>query len=319
MTRLLPLAVCSLLMLSASAFSRPLDKIRKDALVVGIRSGDLPFGYSSVSGKEGLEHDLAAALSQGLGVRFQVVEIASQKEGEEKLLADKIDILLGRVKSVPGLRERFLATIPYFRSGLGILALKSNRSIFTLTDLDGRPVAATSGTDADRLIDDFVPKAKLELVRTSQEGLSLLRSGAVEAFIHDRSALQTEAAKDPSLRVLDVTLTEDDYVILVGRKYASLQTALNVQLARLRSISSSEAQSGLAALCARYKLDPGIKPVVVRSANASAASAPTSASATGFASPDLAHRLDAIERDLRGIQQTLSHIDSLLEARDAGR
>ena len=319
MRRILAMVACALLLLSASVHSRSLDKIRKDALVVGIRSGDLPFGYSAVSGKEGLEHDLAAALSQGLGVRFQVVEVSSQKEGEEKLLADKIDVLLGRIKAVPGLRERFSVTSPYFRSGLGILALKSNRSIFTLSDLDGRPVAATSGNDADRLIDDFVPKAKLELVRTSQEGLSLLRSGMVEAFIHDRSALQAEAAKDQALRVLDVTLTEDDYVILVGKRYASLQAALNGQMERLRTIPSPEAQSGLSALCARYKLDPGIKAIVARAATAPTPSPSVAASSAGAATGDLARRLEAIERDLRGIQQTLSHIDSMLDARDAGR
>ena len=308
------LASLFVLVLAGFASHRSLDKIRKDGLVVGLRSGPLPFGHSNAQGQEGLEHDLAAALSRGIGARFQVVEVASQKEGEQLLQADKIDILIGRVRSTPALRERFSATSPYFRTGLGILALKSNRSIFTLSDLDARAVAAVSGSDADRLIDDFVPKARLELVRTAQEGMVLLRSGGVEALIHDRSALQAEAARDPSLRVLDVTLTEDDYVVAVGKRNGSLLAALNAEMEKLRTASSPDGQSQLSALCARYQIDPGIKPIVKQPVKPVAASVPS-------ASPpqDIGHRLEAIERQLRELQQTLSRIDTQLERRDSGR
>jgi hypothetical protein len=156
--------------------------------------------------------------------------------------------------------------------------------------------------------------AKLELVRTPQEGLALLRSGGVEALIHDRAALQAEAVRDPSLRVLDVTLTEDDYVVVVGKRNGSLLAALNAEMEKLRTVAAPNGQSPLAALCARYQIDPGIKPIVKQPVKPTAASGPAAAPPQ-----DIGRRLDAIESRLRELQQTLSRIDSLLERSDSGR
>jgi ABC-type amino acid transport substrate-binding protein len=185
---------------SLPAAGRPLDKVRKDALTVGIGTDNPPFGYNETADRKGLEYDLVAALADQMGVRFRVVKLGSQRDGEEKLLADRVDIVIGSVKSTEDLRQRFLVTVPYFRTGLGIMVLKSNQSVYTLSDLNGRPVAATPESNADKLIENFIPKAKLELVRTTTDGLTLLTSGEVDAFVNDRSTLQAESARNPALR-----------------------------------------------------------------------------------------------------------------------
>lgn len=300
------------------AVARPLDKVRKDALTVGIRTDNPPFGYSEAAERKGLEYDLVAAIADGLGIRFRVVKLASQHEGEEKLQADKVDLVIGSVKSTEELRERFLVTGPYFRTGLGILVLKSNQSVYTLTDLNGRPVAATPESNADKLIDNFIPKAKLELVRTTPEGLSMLEKGDVDAFVHDRSILQAESARNPALRLLDVSLTEDNYAILVNKRSNSLLEALNAQLERLRTPGSGGSPTPLAVLCARYKLGFTVKPVA-RAGNPAAVAVQASPVATrpqrsGAGSEDLERRMDSLERRLQEIQSSLAEINAILKA-----
>jgi ABC-type amino acid transport substrate-binding protein len=298
--------------------ARPLDKVRKDALTVGIRTDNPPFGYDETADRKGLEYDIVAAIADGMGIRFRVVKLASQHEGEDKLLADKVDLVIGSVKSTEELRERFLMTGPYFRTGLGILVLKSNQSVYTLTDLNGRPVAATPESNADKLIDNFIPKAKLELVRTTPEGLAMLEKGDVDAFVQDRSILQAESARNSALRLLDVSLTEDNYAILVNKKSNPLVDALNVELDRMRTPPPAGGQSPLAALCARYKLGFTVKPIAAKAsapAGGPTQAAPvTRAQSSGGTGPeDLERRLNNVEKLLQEIQASLAEINATLK------
>lgn len=326
------------------AVARPLEKVKNDALTVGIRSGNVPFGYNETSDRKGLEYDLVAAIAEGMGCKsgFRVVPLASQREGEEKLLADKIDLVIGTVKASPEIKDRFLTSNPYFRTGLGIMVMRSNQNIFTLTDLNDRYVAATPETNADKLIESFLPRAKLEVVRSSTEALGMLQKGDVEAVVHDRSMLQVEATRNQAFRLLDVSLTEDNYVILVNKKFSSLLDAVNAQLDRLRTVPSLEAVSPLAAICARYRLGATIKPIVkagtapvaVPSVGLPAAQVTPPASQTpapsrpGNSSPasqpgspkDLERRMDGVERQLQDIQRSLSEINAALQRlQPAGR
>ena len=245
-----------------------------------------------------------------MGIRFRVVNLPSQRVGEDMLQADKVDMVIGSVKSTEELRQRFLVTGPYFRTGLGILVLKSNQSVYTLSDLNSRPIAATPESNADKLIDNFIPKAKLELVRTSQEGIGLLEKGDVDAFVHDRSILQAESARNPALRLLDVSLTEDNYAILVNKKSSQLLDALNAQLERMRTSALPEGPSPLAELCARYKLSFTVKPPAKPGVPGGASQARRSQQA---AEPqDLEHRVQVLELRLQEIQASLAEINAIL-------
>lgn len=307
--------------------ARPLDKVRKDALTVGVRVGNPPFGYSETGERKGLEYDLAAAIAEGLGCRFRVVTIPNQREGEEMLQSDKVDLVLGSVKATPEIKERFYTSNPYFRTGLGIMVMRSNQSIFTLTDLNDRYVAATPETNADKLIEAFLPKAKLEVVRNTEDGLGMLQKGDVEAMVHDRSILQTESGRNSAFRVLDVSLTEDNYVILVNKRSSNLLDAVNGEINRLRTVPSPEAVSPLAAICARYKLGATIKPIVRAGAPSMGVSSvglpaspdaqPTTPTTTRASrssgssnsdQSDLEQRLATVERQILDMQRALSEL-----------
>lgn len=316
--RSIPSACLAVAICSISVGARPLDKVRKDALTVGIGTDNPPFGYNETADRKGLEYDLVAALSEGMGVRFRVVKLGSQREGEEKLLADRVDIVIGSVKSTEDLRDRFLTTVPYFRTGLGIMVLKSNQSVYTLSDLNGRPVAATPESNADKLIENFIPKAKLELVRTTTDGLTLLGTGEVDAFVNDRSTLEAESERNPAMRLLDVSLTADNYVILVNKKSGTLLEALNTELNRMRTPSSPDSQCPLALLCAKYKLGFTVSPATRPGIPAVSAAGPSPRTTASRDAPqDLESRLEAVERQLKEIQASLAQINADLRA--AGR
>jgi ABC-type amino acid transport substrate-binding protein len=223
-------------------------------LVVGFRTDNRPFGYNRLDAQRpGIEYELISAIARHHNRTFTVREVASQREGEELLDRDQIDLLIGSVKSTPELRQRFNATSPYFRTGLGIIVLRSNQNVFTLGDLNGRPVAATPESNADRLIENFIPQAKLEIVRTSADGLAMLQRNEAEGMVHDRSTLQSEVARNPSLRLLDVSLSEDNYVIAVNRRSAQVLENINAALTKLTEAKGTEVPA-IAAIFTRYNL-----------------------------------------------------------------
>jgi polar amino acid transport system substrate-binding protein len=325
------IATMMLMSQASLVVARPLDKVRKDALTVGIRVGNPPFGYNETGDRKGLEYDLAAAIAEGLGCRFRVVNIQNQRDGEDMLQTDKVDLVLGSIKATPEIKERFYTSNPYFRTGLGIMVMRSNQSIFTLTDLNDRYVAATPETNADKLIESFLPKAKLEVVRNTADGLGMLQKGDVEAMVHDRSMLQTEAQRNSAFRLLDVSLTEDNYVMLVNKRSSNLLDAVNGEINRLRTVPSPEAVSPLAAICARYKLGATIKPIVRAGAPSMGvpavglpaasdapppAARPTTRSSNSDQS-DLEQRLSAAERQILDMQRALSEITATLQQRNS--
>lgn len=241
--------------------ARPLARVRKEGLTVAVRPGPLPFG-AAAGAQRGLDVDLVTAIAEGLGVRYRITEIASFPEAQSLLAADKIDLIIGGVRSSPELKTSNLVTAPYYKSGLGILALRSNRELYTLSDLDGRPVAATPESGADKLLESFLPKARLELVPSLQEGLDLLQKGEVHAVVGDQATLGQIQLKTPAFRLLDVSLTQDEFVLLANRNSASLVEAINEQLRVMRTVRSTVDASDLATLCARYNLPETVGKIV---------------------------------------------------------
>lgn len=305
------------LVLVGIASARPWERCR--TLVVGFRTDNPPFGYNRADAQRpGIEYELVSAIARHHNRTFTVREVASQREGEDLLERDQIDLLIGSVKSTPELRQKFNATTPYFRTGLGIIVSRSNQNVFTLGDLNGRPVAATPESNADKLIESFIPQARLEIVRTSADGLAMLQRNEVEGMVHDRSTLQSEVARNSSLRLLDVSLSEDNYVIAVHRtRSPQVLENINAALTKLTEARGTEVPA-ISAIFTRYRLGYAVRPSVV-AANSGVrpvppptgtATAGTSAPGTTAALPPpaanpLEDRVRRLETQVQDLQRTI--------------
>ena len=303
MTRSIPRAAFWLILcLTASIFGRPFEKIRKDALTVGIQPGASPFGLIDAPEGKGIEYDIISSIASRLGLHFRLVRLGSLNEGENLLASDRIDVIISHVKATPQLHERFLLSSSYYKTGLGTLTLKSNQSIFTISDLNNHAVAITPESGAETLLSSFAPKAKPEMVHSVAEALSLLEKGDVEAVIHDNPILMAEQSKNPGLRLLDVNFTEDNYVLLCNRKSSSLMAALNIELTKLRT-ATAQAPDPLSVICSRYKIPSTIKPIC-NNCNAPPTSSPVTmtSSTTSKSNEEL---IDSLLRQVQEMEATL--------------
>lgn len=304
------IAAAALLFLAIPASSRPLAKIRRDILIVAVRTGPLPFGVAPTGADKGLDLDLVAAIARGIGVNFRTIETKSPAEAQDLLSQDKVDLVIGGVRATPSLRETYQVSSPYYRTGLGILTLRSNQDLFTLSDLEAKPVAATPESGADKLLESFLSKPRLEMVRGIPDGIELLQRGEVQAIIGDLATLSAIEQKSSSFRVLDVSLTQDEFVLLSNRKSAGLMDALNDQIRMLRTSASEQEQSPLGALCAKYRLSETISRVVRPGAAQAVRATPPPKAAAAADGATLEARIQALEAAIAELREKLDALQA---------
>lgn len=311
MNRLMAIAAVPLLLLTAPGSSRPLAKIRRDILIVAVRTGPLPFGVAPSGADKGLDLDLVAVIAKGIGVNFRTIVTQSPAEAQDLLSQDKVDLVIGGVRATPHLRDTYQVSSPYYRTGLGILTLRSNQDLFTLSDLEAKPVAATPESGADKLLESFLSKSRLEMVRGIPDGVEMLQRGEVQAIIGDLATLSAMGQKSPSFRVLDVSLTQDEFVLLANRKSAGLIDAVNDQIRMLRTSASEQEQSPLGALCAKYRLSETINRIVRPGTTSTARTAPTTPSKAGSTDGStLDARVQALEAAVSELREKLEALQA---------
>jgi len=246
--------ICLGFLCAIQGWSRPLSAIRKDAFTIGVREENPPFGKFKTPAERGFEYELAAELSNRIGApRFRIVTIKSMSEGVEMLGKKKIDALIGTIKPNSEISAQFLVSNPYYQTSLAIATLASSKTVYSLTDLNGKYVAYTPDTKASLIVEKFIPKAKPEVVPSIEGGVDLLLKGEVEAVLHDKAVLAWLASTNKSIKLLPNNLSEDSYSILFDKQSSQLQTEVNTALQAML-VSAGSNTSPLAILCAKYGL-----------------------------------------------------------------
>lgn len=299
--------ICFLILLlcANASWARPLPTIRKDALTVGIRMANTPFGNNSTPAGKGFEHDLVAEISKELKApRFRIVVVNSLGEGFDKLEKRRLDLFLSTIKPDPQIEKRFVFTQPYYKTNLAIATLASNNQIFSLSDLNSHYIAYTPETKAGIIAQRFLPKSKVEVVPEINLGLELLLKKEVTAVLHDRAVLEWVALNNKSIAVLPNNLSDETYVILSDKKSSPLVEEVNRILKKLLE-APSENQSRMAQLLAKYQL-PMTLPETIIAAPSSTASKPVSKNATPKGSPE-----ERLNKALSLIEQLRMELESL--------
>ena len=244
--------VALLLLPSASLaqYSEALDgrlkKIR-DSQSIGIayRVDAAPFSFEEDKQVIGYSIDICrrvvGAIERQLGIRelkIRWVRVTSQTrfeaivKGQADLECGSSTATLGRMKTVD-----FSSFV--FIDGTGLI-VKASLAANVLSDLGGRKIGVISGTSNERALNDAlrnrVINATIVPVRSREEGLEQVESGAIDAFASDRVLLIALVAKskDPKqLALLGDALSFEPYAIGLPRGDWQMRLAVNSALAQI--------------------------------------------------------------------------------------
>jgi glutamate/aspartate transport system substrate-binding protein len=247
-------AIAALLILPALALAQgaspPLEgrlKKIKDTQTIGVayRTDAVPFSFEENKQPTGYSIELCrrvvGAIEKQLGlkelkIRWVPVTVQNRftavAKGDADLECGSSTVTLSRMKEVD-----FSSYI--FVDGTGLL-VKSSLAAKNLGDLGGKKIGVIAGTSNERALNEAlksrVVNATVVPLKTREDGLEQLESGAIDAFASDRVLLVGLAgqAKDPkSLALLSDALSFEPYAITLPRGDWQMRLAVNSALAQI--------------------------------------------------------------------------------------
>lgn len=175
-------------------------KDRGRLLVGGVETSTLFSQRDDTDGKlYGFDAGLTQLLTRyvlGDQTKFELTKVTSDTR-ESVLQNNQVDCVFATY-SINDTRKQLISFAgPYYSSHQGILVTKDNASIHGLNDLAGKRVAVQSGSTGPAILAQACPDAKQQEFTTSSEAEEALSQGRVDAYVIDRTMLESTVAKQP--------------------------------------------------------------------------------------------------------------------------
>jgi hypothetical protein len=207
-----------ILVLANFSHGRSLASIRKDAFTVGVNSCD-----------SAAEYDFIAEITSKMKFsRFRLVAFENANAGQKLLLDGKIDAIVAKITYFSHLENKFLVSSPYGKMEIAVATGARNSEIWTLADLNGKPIAFIPKDISSEQISSIWQSSKPIAAKNLSDALNFLQTGQAKAIIANRQTLESE--KIYGLRVFPNKLAENDIVALFALNSKDLHEEFNKAL-----------------------------------------------------------------------------------------
>ena len=192
-----------------------------------------PFESVNEKGElEGFDIDIIKAIGETIGYEVKVSNVAW--EGLiPGLMANNYDCLIAAMTITEERQNAINFSTPYFNGGQVIVTLKTNDSIKTVKDLEGKKIAVQIGTTGDFAASE-IKKATVKRFNTIPEAFQDLKNGGVDAVVVDY-IVAIEFAKSFDYITVNSPFTDDEYYgIGVTKKNTELLNKINEGLESIK-------------------------------------------------------------------------------------
>ena len=155
-----------------------------DKLYVGTDTAFVPFEYKGKDGKyTGFDIELWAEIAKRIGADYELkpMDFNGLIPG---LVTGNLDVALAAIFIKSSREKKIDFSHPYFRAGLKVMVLKSNKDIKSPADLKGKVVAVKLGTATVEYVDTLAAKKIVKFPNIDQAYLEVVTGGA-DAAVHD--------------------------------------------------------------------------------------------------------------------------------------
>jgi len=166
-----------------------IDRIlERRELRVGTSGNQPPLNATTKTGTIiGFDADLAAAIANAMEVKLMLVPMQFS-ELIPALERGEVDMVLSGLTMTPQRNLHVAFVGPYLVSGMSILTKEKTMARLRRAEEIDTPkvtLAVLRGSTAEKFAQEDVPKAKLVLTNTLDEGVTLVRKGKVDALLAD--------------------------------------------------------------------------------------------------------------------------------------
>lgn len=212
-----------------------LGKIKQQkVLTVGTDATFKPFEYKANGKYEGFDVDLMKAVAKEIGatkVNFVDTEFKGLIPG---LQAKKFDLIVSAMYITDERKKVIDFSDTYFPGGLSIVVKKNNNNIKGLDDLRNKKVAVQIGTKSADFLTQSNKNIQVVKVDSNEEMFLELETGKVDAVVTGLPAAKVYAKQKGTVKVLDKTLTHENYGYGIRKSDKALTKAVNEAIRKLK-------------------------------------------------------------------------------------
>ena len=159
-------------------------KAAEKELVVACDTAFVPFEFKQGDKYVGFDIDLWNEIAKDIGVKYklQPMDFNGIVPG---LQTRNIDVALAGITIREDRKKVIDFSDPYYESGLLAMVSANNKPINTVKDLDGKIIAAKTGTATADYLKANVKSKELRLFPNIDNAYLELRTGRVDAAVHD--------------------------------------------------------------------------------------------------------------------------------------
>lgn len=204
-------------------------------LTVGTDATFQPFEYQSNGKYKGFDIDLVEAVAKEAG--YDKVEWSNTafKGLIPGLTSMKYDMVASAIYITPERMKQIIFSDTYYPGGLSIMVPAGNTSIRNSKDLAGKSVAVQTGTKSVEWLKENVPSAKVVEVESNNEMFLQASSGKADAAVTGKPAALSYAKTDSKVKVIDKTLTTEEYGFGFRKSDTALRDRINKALKTVKS------------------------------------------------------------------------------------
>lgn len=189
--------------------------LQRGKIKIGINPESKPFAFTDKNGNyAGYDVELAQYITQHIFHNKNRLEIIPVTPSNRLIKAStgEADIVISTITITPQREELVSFSVPYDVAGQAIL-VKSNSSIFSMSDLAGQNVGVVFGSTAEKNMKTLAPTANLLGFKDYQEAYKSLKADQINAITSDDVILSRFAAEDSSVKLLPKRYSKEPYGI----------------------------------------------------------------------------------------------------------
>lgn len=208
--------------------------VKKDEnqLIMVTEAGFAPYEYYENGEVVGVDVDIAREIAKYLGKTLVVKDIAFDsiinevKTGKADFGAAGISYSEDRAKNVD-------FSINYAVSKQ-VVIVNNNSSITNVNGISNKKIAVQLGSIADTFVTDNIKNANVVRQKKYLAAIEDLKTGKVDCVVMDELPAKEIVASNSGIKILDGSLTNDSYGMVVKKGNKELLDAINMVLQNLK-------------------------------------------------------------------------------------
>lgn len=208
------------------------SKKDENQLVMVTEAGFAPYEYYENGEVVGVDVDIAKEIAKYLGKKLVVKDIAFDsiinevKTGKADFGAAGISYSDDRAKNVD-------FSINYAVSKQ-VVIVNNNSSITNVNGISNKKIAVQLGSIADTFVTEKYKSANVVRQKKYLAAIEDLKTGKVDCVVMDELPAKEIVSKNEGIKILDGSLTNDSYGMVVKKGNKELLDAINIVLQKLK-------------------------------------------------------------------------------------